>query len=205
MPAPSTCRNCGAALPPDVRWCGLCYEPVREFTARAPIHDRVPEAPPSGPIGLVPAGDQRNGGRWSRWERTPTTFGPAGKIALTVLIGGWIVSAYFTMFVLFWLILVFIGGWILREVWRKGWVPEERIVESGAKVAARSDLHPEPPTPPAPRWIPARTKVAWVGLGALALAAAVAFSYGSEPVQAGVMMGGSLTLLVGWLAFVIRG
>jgi hypothetical protein len=204
MPAPSTCRNCGAALPPDVRWCGLCYEPVREFTARAPLHDRVPAPEPRRRIGLVPAGDERNGGHWSRWERTSTTFGPAGRLAVTAAVGGWIVSAFFTMFVVFWLILVFIGGWILREVWRKGWVPEERILASVAPQTPRTELHPEPPTPPAPSWTPTRTKVAWAGSGALALAAALAFAYGNESVQAVIMMAGSLTLLVGWFAFALK-
>jgi hypothetical protein len=38
MPASRNCTKCGAALSGAVRWCGRCYEPVREFTARAPLH-----------------------------------------------------------------------------------------------------------------------------------------------------------------------
>jgi hypothetical protein len=49
-----------------------------------------------------------------------------------------------------------------------------------------------------------RTKIAWVGLGAVFLGAALGFAYGNESVQSVVLMGGSLTLLVGWFAFVLR-
>jgi hypothetical protein len=205
MPAPRTCRNCGTALPPDVRWCGLCYEPVRAFTSRAPIHEPSPEPEPSRRIRLGSPADQRSGGRYSRWERTSTTFGPLGRSLSTVLLVAWIVSAFFTMFVVLWLVLAFVGGWILREVWKPGWIPVERIVESVTPTPVRPELHPEPQAAPAPRWIPLRTKVAWVGFGVVVLGASLGFAYGGESVQAVVLMGVSLTLLVGWFAFVSRG
>ena len=66
-------------------------------------------------------------------------------------------------------------------------------------------LHPEPAIRPAEVPIPLRTKVAWVGLSVLVLAAALAFAYGSEEVRAAVMMSGSLTLLVAWFGSVLRG
>jgi hypothetical protein len=204
MPAPRTCRNCDAALPPDVRWCGLCYEPVREFTSRAPLNERIPEPERTRRIRLGSPAAGRTGGRYSRWERTPTTFGPVGRSVLTVLLVGWMVSAFFTMFVVFWLILASVGGWILREVWKPGWVPVERIVESVTPMPVRSERHPEPVTAPAPTWVPLRTKVAWVGLGGVVLGASFGFAYGNETVQAIVLMGASLTLLVGWFAFVSR-
>jgi hypothetical protein len=50
-----------------------------------------------------------------------------------------------------------------------------------------------------------RTKVAWVGFGVVVLGASLGFAYGGESVQAVVLMGVSLTLLVGWFAFVSRG
>ena len=199
MPAPSTCRNCGAALQPDVRWCGLCLEPIREFTSRTPVHDRVPQHETSPRIRLVSPGTEHTGGRYTRWEKTPTTFGPVGRSVITAVLVTWIVSAFFTMFVVSWLLLASIGGWILKEVWRKGWVPTERIVESGTPATV-----PEPATMPAPPYIPLRTKVAWIGLGVVFLGAALGFAYGSESVQSVVLMGGSLTLLVGWFAFILR-
>jgi hypothetical protein len=123
---------------------------------------------------------------------------------LTVLLVAWIVSAFFTMFVLFWLILATVGGWILREVWKPGRVPVERIVESGAPMPVRPELRPEPQTAPARPRIPLRTKVAWVGLGVVVLGASLGFAFGGESVQATVLMGASLTLLVGWFASVLR-
>jgi hypothetical protein len=183
----------------------MCYEPVREFASRPPLRDRIPEPETRRGIRLSsPAADQ-GGGHFSRWERTSTTFGPVGRLALTALLVAWIVSAFFTMFVIFWLILASVGAWILREVWRPGWVPAERIVESGTTMPARPELRPEPQTAHAPRSIPLRTKVAWVGLGLVVLAASLGFAYGDETVQAVVMMSGAITLLVGWFAFVLRG
>ena len=164
------------------------------------MHDRVPQHETSPRIRLVSPGTERTGGRYTRWEKTPTTFGPVGRSVITAVLVTWIVSAFFTMFVVSWLLLASIGGWILKEVWRKGWVPTERIVESGTPATV-----PEPATTPAPQYIPLRTKVACVGLGVVFLAAAVGFAYGSESVQSVVLMGGSLSLLVGWFAFVLRG
>jgi hypothetical protein len=164
----------------------------------------MPEPEPTQRIRLGPPAVGRTGGRYSRWERTPTTFGPVGRSVLTVVLVAWIVSAFFTMFVVFWLILASVGGWILREVWKPGCVPVERIVESAAPMPVRVELHPEPGTAPAPRWIPLRTKVAWVGLGGVVLGASLGFAYGNETVQAVVLMGAGLTLLVGWFAFVSR-
>ena len=43
-----------------------------------------------------------------------------------------------------------------------------------------------------------------MGLGAVVLGSSLGFAYGSETVQAAVGLGASLTLLVGWFAFVLR-
>ena len=77
---------------------------------------------------------------------------------------------------------------------------DQEIVES----AADRPTVPAPTTAPAPQFIPLRTKVAWVGLGVVFLGAALGFAYGNESVQSVVLMGGGLTLLVGWFAFVLR-
>ena len=182
----------------------MCYEPVREFASRPPLHEGAPEPERSWRIRLTSSADELAGGHYSRWNRTATTFGPAGRLIATALLVAWVVNAFFSMFVIFWLTLVSVVGWILREIWKPGWVPAERIVGSAARMPAPRALHPEPATPPAPRWIPPRTRVAWIGLGTVILAASLAFAYGGENVQAFVMMGGSLTLLVGWFAYVSR-
>ncbi len=185
----------------------MCYEPVREFAARAPLHEAA--APPAATrrVRLVEAGATRNGAHYSRWERTPTTFGPAGRVAITAVLGAWLVSAFFTMFVVLWIVLAFVVGKILRDVWKPGWVPEERVVSRSTSVPSvrAAPLHPEPATRAAEGLIPLRTKVAWGGLSVLVLAGGLAFAYGSEEVRATVMMGGSLTLLVAWFGSVMRG
>ena len=77
MTAPRTCRACGAPLHGDVRWCLHCYEPARELTPRAAVWAQGEFV--DNPIhtgGPVP--------HWSRWEKTATTFGPWGRIGLSV-------------------------------------------------------------------------------------------------------------------------
>jgi hypothetical protein len=78
MPPPRTCRACGADLPTDVRWCSRCYEPVREFSPRAPIH--------RGDFVDRPIHERANVPRWSRWEESATTSGPWGRLVATVLL-----------------------------------------------------------------------------------------------------------------------
>src|SRR5437588_12798690 len=68
----------GKPLLPDLPWCPQCYEPVRQFAARAPLHhaDFVGSPIPTG--GHIP--------HWSRWEKSATTFGPVGRVMATVLL-----------------------------------------------------------------------------------------------------------------------
>jgi len=106
VPAPRTCRACGAALPGDVRWCGRCFEPVREFEPRATIH----------PGGVV--GTPRPAPRRSRWRGGPTSLGPVGKVLTTaaiVLLGPWSLSFGTLLWAPAWITL---SVFVLREVWR---------------------------------------------------------------------------------------
>ena len=114
MPAPRTCRACGAPLLPDVRWCGRCHEPVREFSARAPLHDGDFVATPRHTGGAAP--------HWSRWGKEATTFGPRGRVGITVTLVLFLVIGAFTQFLLLWLVEVIVGAWILKDVWRPAWV-----------------------------------------------------------------------------------
>lgn len=108
MPAPPNCRACGAALPPSVRWCTLCLEPVRELTPRAAVHagDYV--------------GDLHEEPRYTRWRAGPTAFGPVGRIVATVaviLMGPWTgVSMFTILYVPVWIML---STMILKEVWQR--------------------------------------------------------------------------------------
>jgi hypothetical protein len=133
MPASRTCQKCGAPLPTDVRWCGLCHEPVREFTPRAaiwapgefvdnPIHT-------SGPIA-----------HWSRWEKSATTLGPIGRCLVTLFTVMWILGAG-TRSSLTLLFVLPISIIVLRDVWKPGWVLPGRELQRGSL----RDLIPQGP------------------------------------------------------------
>lgn len=111
MPAPRACRSCGAELAPDVRRCTRCYAPVTEFAARERLHD--------GHVG-TPSHEHRS----SRWRRTPTTFGPFGRLAITGLLVLFVPIGFWTMGSAFWpLGLWYLLGYslfaslVLRSVW----------------------------------------------------------------------------------------
>jgi hypothetical protein len=75
MPIGTTCRACGAALPPDLGWCARCYTPVTTFAARPPLHE------PGTYVG-VPRPDVRA----SRWRGGATSMGPVGRIVTTAVL-----------------------------------------------------------------------------------------------------------------------
>jgi hypothetical protein len=129
MPAPRTCRACGAPLLPDVRWCGRCHEPVCEFSARAPLHDGDFVAMPRHTGGAAP--------HWSRWGKDATTFGPRGRVGITATLVLFLVIGAFTQFLLLWLVEVIVGAWILKDVWRPAWVVP------GEDAQARRPLPPD--------------------------------------------------------------
>jgi hypothetical protein len=73
VPIGSLCRACGAALPPDLGWCSVCYTPVTPFASRPPLHE------PGTFVG-TPIAEPRT----SRWRAGPTTMGPLGRIGWTL-------------------------------------------------------------------------------------------------------------------------
>ena len=87
MPAPRNCRECGAPLDPDLRWCDLCWAKVVEFAPRPQMQ--------GGGVGPL-----RNDQVYSRWAKSPTTFGPFGRITCTVvmvLLGPWTANPAFAV------------------------------------------------------------------------------------------------------------
>ena len=106
MTAPRVCRDCGAALSPDVRWCTSCFVPITQFAAReryagstaTPIHDV----------------------RSTRWKRAgPLSFGPLGRVLITifvVLMGPWTASFFSLMYLPVWLGFSVV---VLKQVWRR--------------------------------------------------------------------------------------
>lgn len=124
MTAPRDHRACGAPLSGDVRWCLRCYEPVRELAPREPqlpplptVHEPVPEP------------------RMSRWHAGPTTFGPVGRISITLVVlwaGPWGSLGDFSGAadaLTLWYLLGYtmLAVLILRHVWRKERVSEPDI------------------------------------------------------------------------------
>jgi ribosomal protein L40E len=122
--APRVCRRCGAALSPNVMWCTLCYEPVRQLTPR----DRQLPTPPD----LVPIDPAEvrsdhvwirvSKGNYSRTAGGATSFGVMGRVILTafvlVALAG-LASAAFLSFL--------VGGWLLgivliRDIWKKQYI-----------------------------------------------------------------------------------
>ena len=112
MPAPRTCRGCGADLPPSVRWCSLCFASVVEFSPR-------PYVP--APIAEGYRLDRDPAGHWSRWEKSATTMGPRGRFLTSVVIAIWLLTGFFFEFLITWVCQLFLLSWVLKGVWAKGW------------------------------------------------------------------------------------
>jgi hypothetical protein len=112
MPAPRACRSCGAALPVDIRWCTRCYEPVRELTPRAPIHEGDFVGSPVHERGDIP--------RWSRWKKTATTFGPRGRLVATALLLLTILPAISLKGIVYLVTFPFFAAVVPRRSGRKG-------------------------------------------------------------------------------------
>ena len=133
--ASRTCRACGAELPGAVRWCGQCHAPVRELTPREPVwrEGEFVDQP-------IHTGDAVP--HWSRWEKSATTFGPVGRIAITAIGALWVCGAAVQspITLVFVLPLVVL---LIRSVWQRGWViPAHLLPEHHARSA-----EPAPPVP----------------------------------------------------------
>jgi hypothetical protein len=101
------CRVCRATLATDATWCGQCFTPVA--TTPAPyVH--------AAPLVALPPSDRR-----SRWRGSQTTFGPLGRMVITVLL--FLPVPFFVFAGMFWagaFIYVFLLlPWGLRDVWRR--------------------------------------------------------------------------------------
>jgi hypothetical protein len=80
-----TCPRCGARVTNDATWCGQCF-------ASIPVK---PPAPAPGESGVLAASrastripvqrDPAHVATYSRWKKGATSFGPVGRILLTIL------------------------------------------------------------------------------------------------------------------------
>jgi hypothetical protein len=186
----------------------MCKERVREFASRDAIHAPAPSAGPERRIRLVPP-HERSDGHFSRWEAGPTSLGPVGRLTTTVLIVASLVWCSANNFIILCLPIGIAGGVVLRDVWKRTWIPSiagqttgdaPRSADTEAPESGPGNPRPEPRPAPVPIEIPARTKIAWVCFGVLGLAACVLFSYGNTEVKAAVLMASSLSALALWYA-----
>jgi len=170
----------------DIRWCTHCYEPVRELSQRAPIHDGDFVDRPIHERGRIP--------RWSRWEKTATTFGPWGRIAATVLLFATLLPAIAFNGFVYAICFPVAATVLLREIWAKGWfVPQD---PREAPVATMPD--PAAAEGPRPQPIAMTRVLRWGG----AIVGLVAFAYGPVEVKVSVIGLAAIALLAWfWTAF----
>ena len=175
MTAPRLCRRCGARLWPDVMWCTQCYEPVRQLTPRdrqlPPIRD-IEEPPPW--VRRSPLRGPKETPVYSRWRAGPTTFGPVGRILITIVVLVFFPSGGYAGFgsamgpLLLWYLLGYtlVATVVLRSVWRKERVYDNRadpLTRIRRRVAQRAPLLARPIS------MNAQFVVAAVGVTALGL------------------------------------
>jgi hypothetical protein len=145
--------------------------------------------------------------RRTRWNATPTTLGPAVKLAITaaaLVVPVWL---WETGFIVLAIPVAVIGAVVAFDAWRSGFAPVEEGPGAGGSPArsAAAGAHRGPAgtrRPPARVTIPTSTKVAWAAGIAVFATAAIATAVGSYETQANVIVGVIITggVLFGWWA-----
>jgi hypothetical protein len=112
-----TCGSCGGRLAPDIDWCPRCYTPraVASAPTQLPSHLR-----------MFPREELSPAPVYSRWRAGATTFGPLGRVVITVALVGFqafwwkVVGAGGIEFVLVsYLASTVVSIWILTHVWKR--------------------------------------------------------------------------------------
>ncbi len=182
MPPGRQCPSCGAALPTDIRWCGRCYAPIREFTPREPLHhgDFVD-------LPIVTGGHRPH---WSRWERSATTLGPVGRVIATIL---FLLSIPFAMsfgMMLYLVTFPVLAVVVLGGIWAKGWVVPDEPPERPPLPVVEREVIEQPLT--------TAMRVFRVCVWAVVFGACALFAYGPIPVKVAVL---ALSTIAGVYAF----
>lgn len=162
-----------------------------EFAARPPLHDAA----------VAPARSTVVLGHYSRWQASPTTFGPEIKIGVSAFLVGMLALGLFFVFFILWFVQLFVTIWLLKELWRPGWIAAEPIEHrSSPSVSLVEPLTegfrvPLPPErddslPPGPRTAGETLGLALVCLSAIALVAV--FVWGTAEMRMGAIMLGTL-------------
>ncbi|MEO8424341.1 MAG: hypothetical protein ABI595_10605 [Actinomycetota bacterium] len=80
-----TCPTCGAHVADDLEWCNQCYSALPPVQAPASTDDV--EAPPQRPLWVrsnIGQPEEKIEPEFSRWRGGATSFGPVGRILLTL-------------------------------------------------------------------------------------------------------------------------
>jgi len=119
-----TCPSCGARVTADATWCGQCFATIDRSAPRAP-----------GLRGPMPK-QEFHQATYSRWRGGETSFGPVGRIAMTVGVLLGLVIGYpmtrglifatvgvdvpGTGFMLMYAGMAVVAGfWLLSRVWKR--------------------------------------------------------------------------------------
>lgn len=140
-------------------------------------------------------------GHYSRWHASPTTFGPEIKIGVSVFLVGMLALAVFLVFFILWFVQLFVTGWLLKELWRPGWIAAEPVEHRSAPSASlveplREGFRvPSPPErydalPPGPRTAGEKLGLALLCLVATALIAVS--TWGTPEMRVAAIMLGTL-------------
>ncbi len=113
------CVACGAAVPGDAAWCGQCFAVRSAPEPAAAVPGRL-----GAPSTSMPAHH-----RVTRWGKTPTTFGPVGRMLCTIavlvplvfMIAGGRADPFIWGGAGAWAPIVV--PWVLRDAWKPGQLP----------------------------------------------------------------------------------
>ena len=104
------CGQCGRALAPADQWCGLCFAPAPDVRFSAPLQTHRGDDPP--PVERVTY-------RQSRWAGSSISFGPVGRILLTLVLAAITALLVWSGSLVglgFWVVVAV--PWALRDIWR---------------------------------------------------------------------------------------
>jgi hypothetical protein len=125
-----TCSNCGAQLGIGAAWCGQCLTPVQQ-------HQQGPQTGPAQTgSSRLPQKDVMPEYTYSRWKGDDNTFGPAGRIIMTVLLVIGLFAGYFLFtggitnigpfkfpvlgsIIVYAVIAIGVGAWALKTIWKR--------------------------------------------------------------------------------------
>lgn len=128
---------------------------------------------------------------WSRWERSPTTLGPLGRVVATLLFLATLPLGLQSGFFIYPFVFPMVAIVVLGGIWAPGWIVPGETELPPVPDAPRVEPAPEPP--PTTVMVVFRLVASTVGVGAL-----LVFAYGPTQTKAAVL---GLAVLGGLYAF----